>query len=66
MVRRVLSFVFASALFLMGLWGAYDLLFLAERVPLGLLMGAGVFGMIGAYWLWADFIAPWLGHKATE
>lgn len=38
-----------------GLWGAYVLLFVAARIPLLLLAGAGFVATIGAYWLWADF-----------
>jgi hypothetical protein len=38
-----------------GLWAAYVLLFVAARIPLLLLAGAGFVATIGAYWLWADF-----------
>jgi hypothetical protein len=64
MIRRVLSFIFASAMLCGGLWGGYFLLFLAEKIPLGLLAGAGFFAAIGAYWLWVDFIAIWLPKDA--
>jgi hypothetical protein len=43
-----------------GVWGAYVLLFVAARIPLLLLAGAGFVATIGAYWLWADFFAVWL------
>jgi hypothetical protein len=55
MIRRVLSFVLASTLLCGGVWGAYVLLFVAARIPLLLLAGAGFVATIGAYWLWVDF-----------
>ena len=56
----------ASALFLGGLWSNYFLLFQAARIPAKFLAGAEFLVGIGAYWLWVDFVAPWLGRKAEE
>ena len=58
MVRRTLCFMMATALLVGGLLGAYFLLFDAERIPLALLYGAGFFAVVGAAWLWVDFVMP--------
>jgi len=64
MIRRIASFIVASALLLIGLAGAYVLLFIAAKVPVGLLAGSGFFAAIGGYWLWLDFVAPLLRNAA--
>jgi hypothetical protein len=66
MVRRALSFTVASALFCGGLWANYFLFFQAAQIPPRFLGGAELLLGIGIYWLWVDFIAPWLGIKARE
>ena len=63
MIRRTLSLAAACVLFLGGLSCTYFLFFEAEKIPLGLLAGAGVFATIGAFWLWEDFVAPMIGPK---
>jgi hypothetical protein len=66
MIRRLFCFAFASTLLCGGIWCAYMLLFEAVRRPRGLLFGIVVFAGLGGYWLWVDFLGPWLGHKVEN
>jgi hypothetical protein len=64
MVRRVLPFAGAVILCLSGA-GSVCLL-VTEESPLGFAIFAGFFCLIGAGWLWIDFIAPRFGYRPKD
>jgi hypothetical protein len=66
MVRQVISFILASALFVGGTGFALMFLFTPGRTILWFPYGAGFCGFVGAAWLWADFIAPLFGRKGEN
>jgi hypothetical protein len=55
-VRRIINFVVAMTLAVVGCGGLIYLLFFADRFRGVVLMGAATIGVAGLYWLWVDFI----------
>ena len=53
-MKRVLSLGFGVALLAGSLYGLGHSLFLAEEIPVGVLSAACFYGVLAAYWLWAD------------
>jgi hypothetical protein len=64
-MRQVLSFVFASALLIGGLYLLYMELVVASVVVGKLLLVGSFVAFLGAAWLWADFISPLLRGKSN-
>jgi hypothetical protein len=58
MIRRSISFCFASALFLGGLYFLVSLLFFSSGFYVWMITASGFFSFIGGYWLWEDFVVP--------
>jgi hypothetical protein len=57
MIRRIIGFVLALSLTVVGGFLFIFLLFFAQApVKLMFILGAGVMLFGGAYWLWADYI----------
>lgn len=66
-MRRLLSFIFASAMVIAAGYVLYMQASHSDVIKGEWLYGAGVFGTIGVIWLWVDFIAPLLGQtKDTD
>jgi hypothetical protein len=58
MIRKVISFCVASALFLGGLYYLIGLLFFSAGFYFWMPAAAGMIAFLGGYWLWEDFISP--------
>jgi hypothetical protein len=58
MIRRLISFCFASALFFGGLYFLVSLIFFSHGYYLWMPAASGFFAFIGGYWLWEDFVSP--------
>jgi hypothetical protein len=65
-LRKLLSFVVASAIFGCGVWLAIAQFLWSDIIFGKLLIGAGFLMALGGYWLWADHIGPALGIKVEE
>ena len=59
MARRILSIGFGAALLSGGVYGVYHSCFIARYLPFGVLMLAVLGGVIGVYWIWANFLGPY-------
>jgi hypothetical protein len=65
-MRRLLLFVVSVAMVVGGLYWVWFEVFWAAHVR-GAFVAMGVLpATLGAYLLWIDFIAPWLGVKTGE
>jgi len=53
-MKRALSLAFGAALLGVGLYGLFHSLLLAQEIPIGILSGACLYAVAGAYWLWSD------------
>ncbi len=62
-MRRLISFLFASALLGTGLYFFVYLLFVSEGFYVWMPAAAATFGFLGASWLWEDFVSPHLGKR---
>jgi hypothetical protein len=51
-MRKYLALVVGAAFSVAGIWLAYLLFFVAEKVPLYMLFGAGLLAFLGFYLLW--------------
>jgi len=65
-MRKLLLFVFASAMFLGGLYLLVAQFLSGERLYLRFLLGSAILVIFGGYLLWVDFAAPLLGIKTWE
>ncbi len=67
-MRKAFLFVIAVAMIVGGiffLWG--ELLWMQHHSLRGIfVIGSVMLVVLGAYLLWADFLAPWLGAKTWE
>jgi hypothetical protein len=61
MIRRLIGFVCASSLLAAGLYVLYIQLFVAKLTIhiFHFVPGGGEWAIVGACWLWEDFIGPW-------
>ncbi len=55
-MRRLISFIFATSLAIGGAAALVWMLFFADRARGLFLIGAAVIMVIGAFWLWEDFL----------
>ena len=65
-VRRVLSFMVATAILALGLLFVAVELFYVAYISGWSVMGATALIALGGYWLWEDFIAPPLKDEAKN
>ena len=65
-MRKLILLVLASAMLIGGLYGAIFELFYSRIIFFRFVIGGGALAFIGAYLIWADFIAPRLGVKTWE
>ena len=62
MFRRILGFVLALALTLVGGYLFVLMVFFPQApVKIMFILGAAAMTFGGAYWLWADYISPKIG-----
>jgi hypothetical protein len=60
-MRKIVGFVFAAALFGAGVYLLYVQLFVSHTI-IGLLLVGTLLALVGAGWLWSDFIGPLFGR----
>lgn len=65
-MRQLISFVLATALFLVGGYSLYFHLFVASGWRGMFVMGAALMVFIGGAWLVSDFVLPFLRGKESE
>jgi hypothetical protein len=58
MIRRLISFCFASHLLFGGLYFLVSVLFFSPRFYVWMPVASAFFAFIGGYWLWEDFVSP--------
>ena len=61
MIRKIVCFVVASAMFAGGLYTTYNTLIVEHMFGRYMLMGVFLAGL-GGYWLWIDFLGPMVGR----
>ena len=50
---------FGAVLLVGSAYGIYHSCFIAEYLPFGILLGAAVGVVIGAYWIWVNSVRPY-------
>ena len=65
-MRKLVLFVLSSAMLIGGLYGAIFEQLFARIIFFRFVIGGAILALVGAYLIWADFIAPKLGIKTWE
>jgi hypothetical protein len=65
-MRKVISFTGAVALFVGAAYWLYFTLYEAASYPRWFLVGPPVLMCVAAYWLWEDFLSPWLSRASVQ
>jgi hypothetical protein len=56
LIRRTINLILALALAGVGWGGLFYLLFFAAGFKVWMVMSTAMMGVLGAYWVWADYI----------
>lgn len=65
-MRKLTLFILSSAMFIGGLYATIFELLFAHIIFFRFVIGGAILAFVGAYLMWADFIAPKLGMKTWE
>ena len=65
-MRRLIGLLVAGTMFFGSLYIFYAGFVEGRGIGRGLYFAAALFGFVGAGWLWADYISPWLGFGERE
>jgi hypothetical protein len=65
-MRKLTLFILSSTMLIGGLYATIFGLLFAPIIFFWFIIGGAILAFVGAYLMWADFIAPKLGMKTWE
>jgi len=65
-MRKLIGLLVSGGMLFASLYIFYAGIFLGRGIGPGLYWAAGIFGFVGAGWLWADYLSPLLGFGERD